>query len=405
MVAGGLAGTGKLRILFSTSGYAPSRGGAESLCRNLAEGLSARGHDVTVITPNLLFSGDFYTLRCRRASKLKRERSAGVEILRVPFGGPIVAAIGRVLSQAPSPFLARRALLGVVTRLFQWRLRCEIARRRPEVVVALAHLHPNIAPSLRAAQRADARGWMMPLLHASDPAWPFAGVKRSLASAHGAFALTYAEAGELAECYEVAGSRIAVTGVGVKLPRREARQAATPPLVLYLGRKTASKGLGLLAEAMTQLTGPGPPVGVALVGARADDTDQVVEAFSALPAGALTSVDDVSESDKQGWLQRCSLLVLPSEREAFGTVILEAWAYGKPVITLESRVAREIVHDGHDGLLAPRGDAGALADAILRLIEAPDLCARLGEAGRRKVEAAYTWPHVLDRVEAALRNA
>ncbi|NIP81683.1 MAG: glycosyltransferase, partial [Gemmatimonadetes bacterium] len=52
------------------------------------------------------------------------------------------------------------------------------------------------------------------------------------------------------------------------------------------------------------------------------------------------------------------------------------------------------------GLLAPPGDASALAAAITRLLDDPHLGRRLGEAGRRHVEARFSWDAVLDRLLA-----
>jgi glycosyltransferase involved in cell wall biosynthesis len=87
-------------------------------------------------------------------------------------------------------------------------------------------------------------------------------------------------------------------------------------------------------------------------------------------------------------LVRCDLLVMPSrhESESFGLATLEAMACGKPVIASAVGGLVELVTDNQTGLLVPRDDPDALAQAICRLIDDAALRARLGEAGRAKAQ-------------------
>lgn len=77
------------------------------------------------------------------------------------------------------------------------------------------------------------------------------------------------------------------------------------------------------------------------------------------------------------------LLVLPSNHEAFGLVLLEAMANGRPVVGSRSGAIPEIVRHGESGLLFEPGDADALAEAILRLLRNPEERAGMGERGKR----------------------
>ena len=63
------------------------------------------------------------------------------------------------------------------------------------------------------------------------------------------------------------------------------------------------------------------------------------------------------------------------------------------------------MRDGVNGLLAPFGDAVALADALRRLLTEPILAARLGAAGRELALERFTWPSVLARVCVAFEVA
>jgi glycosyltransferase involved in cell wall biosynthesis len=96
--------------------------------------------------------------------------------------------------------------------------------------------------------------------------------------------------------------------------------------------------------------------------------------------------------------------------EPFGQVVVEAMAVGRPVVAAAAGGPLEIVTDGVDGLLTPPGDAGALAEALLRLAEDPGLAARLAEAGRARAAdfvpevAAAATRRVYDRVLARRRR-
>ncbi len=83
------------------------------------------------------------------------------------------------------------------------------------------------------------------------------------------------------------------------------------------------------------------------------------------------------------------IFAFPSYREGFGNAALEASAMELPVVASDIMGCREAVLDGATGLLVPRADANALGGALKRLIDSPDLRARLGRAGRRRVEAEF----------------
>jgi glycosyltransferase involved in cell wall biosynthesis len=76
-------------------------------------------------------------------------------------------------------------------------------------------------------------------------------------------------------------------------------------------------------------------------------------------------------------------------QEAFGLVIAEAMAFGKPVVAARTGGIPEIVNDGETGVLVDRGDVAALARAFVSLARQPELRQRLGSAGRLRAEAEF----------------
>ena len=84
-------------------------------------------------------------------------------------------------------------------------------------------------------------------------------------------------------------------------------------------------------------------------------------------------------------LLQSSMLVFPSLFEGFGMVLVEAMACGVPCVAFECPCGpRDVISPEEDGLLVPPGDTDALARAIIRLMEQPELRSRMGEAARNK---------------------
>lgn len=103
-------------------------------------------------------------------------------------------------------------------------------------------------------------------------------------------------------------------------------------------------------------------------------------------------------NDRKALLEACDICVLPSRYEPFGTVIVEAWAAGRPLVATVADGARQYVHDGDDGLLCPIDDPPALAARLARVMREPGLAARLVQAGRARFEADFTREIVIDRL-------
>lgn len=85
--------------------------------------------------------------------------------------------------------------------------------------------------------------------------------------------------------------------------------------------------------------------------------------------------------DIEGEFAKASLLAVPSRAEAFGMTIVEGFACGLPAVAFDCpRGPREIITDGHDGLLVPPEDPAALGDALVRLIDDEALRHRMAAA-------------------------
>ena len=104
--------------------------------------------------------------------------------------------------------------------------------------------------------------------------------------------------------------------------------------------------------------------------------------------------------EKQQAFAACELFALPSDWDPLPLVIPEAMAHGKPVVGSDASGPAAMIVPGGTGLIVPRGDEGALAAAILRLLQDPPLARRLGERGREVARQRYTVGAAVDAIEA-----
>ena len=93
-----------------------------------------------------------------------------------------------------------------------------------------------------------------------------------------------------------------------------------------------------------------------------------------------------------------TVVVVPSRREAFGIVVLEAWRSGTPVVVTSRGGPARLVTDGVTGLVVDPEDRDALAACLSRLVNDPATADRLGSAGRVAVKA-FPWSRVAAEYE------
>ena len=89
-------------------------------------------------------------------------------------------------------------------------------------------------------------------------------------------------------------------------------------------------------------------------------------------------------------MRELDVVAFPTHGEGFGLVVLEAWAWAKPVVASAVTSLPEIIEDERSGLLVPVGNEHALAAALSRLIQDAGLRRALGENGRQRLEHDFT---------------
>jgi glycosyltransferase involved in cell wall biosynthesis len=169
---------------------------------------------------------------------------------------------------------------------------------------------------------------------------------------------------------------------------RERHRLGDGPLVLMLAPKSRTSAYEAFCAAAREVGGQ-----FVLAGPDEDGLPMPGPAVRHLPA--------IRAEETLDAIDACDVFVLPSPEETSIVPFLRAWMRRKPVVGhADAEAFREVVRHDEDGLLV-RGHE-ALVDALRRLLGDPGLRARLGAAGRRKVEAGMTWDHIGASVEGLL---
>jgi glycosyltransferase involved in cell wall biosynthesis len=160
------------------------------------------------------------------------------------------------------------------------------------------------------------------------------------------------------------------------------------PVIGFVGRFTRDKGIPELYQAFTAVRERYSNLRLLLVGDFEAGDPIAVDLRRAIE-GDREVVRTGFVSDVALYYHLMDICVLPTYREGFPGVPLEAQAAGIPVVTTHATGAIDSVLDRQTGFIVPVGDVNALSAAIDRLLGDPSLRKRMGEAGRNWVEAVF----------------
>jgi starch synthase len=236
--------------------------------------------------------------------------------------------------------------------------------------------------------------------------------KTAVEAAHRVIAVSHKMREDILAHFDADPARVVVIHNGIdpdQFKRTEARDAlgrlgVRSPYVLFVGRITDQKGIFHLLEASRRLR-----AGVqVVVCASAPDTPEIEErlrrAVAELPnvrwINEMVAVDVVTQLYSHAAVFAC-----PSVYEPFGLINLEAMACETAVVASAVGGILEVVEDGKTGVLVPPARPDALADALNTLLANPTLAREMGRAGRRRVEAHFSWTSIAERTEQVYAEA
>jgi glycosyltransferase involved in cell wall biosynthesis len=179
-------------------------------------------------------------------------------------------------------------------------------------------------------------------------------------------------------------------------PNEEVRQRirvewGVPPnacLLLFVGRLNHDKGVLDLARAFAALSRDSDDIWLSAVG---PDEAGISNEFERCCGIALTRVRRVSyTSTPEQAMAAADVFVLPSYREGFGSVVIEAAACGIPAVASRIYGLTDAVEENVTGLLHPPGDVTALSECLRRLCTDSTLRLKMGNAARARVQADFS---------------
>ncbi len=157
------------------------------------------------------------------------------------------------------------------------------------------------------------------------------------------------------------------------------------PVVGFVGRLTRDKGVPVLIDAFEQIVRVAPDAWLLLVGW----FDQSEDALNDRERERILSHPRIVQTgfvaDPAPYYRAMDVMVLPTWREGFPNVVLEAAASGVPVITTFATGARDAVLSGRTGLLVPPGNPERLASTVIGLLSDAELRRNMGMAARQWV--------------------
>jgi glycosyltransferase involved in cell wall biosynthesis len=197
--------------------------------------------------------------------------------------------------------------------------------------------------------------------------------------------------------------RAEMVSYGIELPDPPTRTKPSGPLVVgALGNVSRRKGTDVFVSAVELVRSERPDIEFRLIGPCPDGPDRGWAERVVARARELGVKYGVTQ-DPFAELSEWDMLVLPTRREPFGLVLIEAMGMRLPVVATRIDGPREVVTE-ETGVLVDVDDARALADAILELAADPERRERMGACGRARVASTYSLERQAEGVLRAYRE-
>ncbi len=380
-----------MRILHVIGWLAPRYGGTSEVVRQYQVWLTARGHDVDVVTTNVDGRGVLDVETGRRV-----EWDSGVSATFHPLAWP-------------RRFLTSWSLLGDLRRridtydvvhihsLYRFHTIAASATARRRHVPYVLQPHGSLNPATRARRRRLKDGYHL-LIEDSNIKGASVLLCTSKEEERSILELGYrvptsvVSLGVDADALRVPSScQELLSSAGI---RGDAR------LVTFIGRISRGKGVDLLVRAFASTAAMFPDAHLIVAGP--DDEGiglgLAPEIAAAGLARRISFVGTVGGSDKRALLQCSRAVVLPSTGESFGLAVAEAMAVGCPVVVSPAVALQNVIQSAGAGLVVEREPA-RIAEAVRAILSNPRVAAEMGEAGRRVIDERFTWRRVAADLE------
>ena len=184
-------------------------------------------------------------------------------------------------------------------------------------------------------------------------------------------------------------------------PHDETAEHESRITLLFIGQLTPRKGYDLLVRALPAVLERHPSTQVQIVSGLNPADRAAMEAMAReLDVGEQVEfLGRVEDARLVGLFRAADLYITPTRYEGFGLTLLEAMAAGAPIVTSDIPVVNEIVQHGENGWLVHYNDSAALAQAIIHLLDNPDLRRTLVQGGERTLRERFDEATLVREIE------
>lgn len=167
------------------------------------------------------------------------------------------------------------------------------------------------------------------------------------------------------------------------------REHATILCVSRISSRDRKKNVDLVIRAVAKLKDQVPGLKFEIIGDGRLRSELETLAKELGVSDQVVFLGHVDDQELDAAYARATVFAMPSSKEGFGIVYLEAWLRGLPVICSSEGASSEVVADGVDGFVVDPTDASMISDRLYRLLTQADLARAMGEKGRQKVTQSY----------------
>jgi glycosyltransferase involved in cell wall biosynthesis len=383
-----------LKAVVITHNYIRRRGDLTALyLHRLSSGLVRKGIELIVICPHA-------------PGLLKEDNIDGVRIIRFPY---LFSGIKQIVYTGSMHEIVAASLFAKVIFFFFlcsfYRAAVRVCRReKPDIIWANWWIPPGLVAARVASK------FRIPLVissHGTDIALLEKGkILKSLSlyvykrTNMATVVSTFLKQRLLKRVRVIAKDNVAVIPMPVGMehfPRTDLPDHEVPVL-LSVARYTKQKRLSDIIAAAQKVAVDKIPFKILMVGEGPLETELKELAEKAGLSDRIEFIPLVAQQKLGGLYRRSDAVVLVSEEEGFGLVLVEAGLTGRPVIGSRSGGITDIVDEGENGLLVEPGDVEGLARSIRTLFENREMRQRLGDGGHKKAVEKFATPVLVNKV-------
>jgi len=360
-----------MRVLFWSDLFWPYIGGAEIVAAQLLPALTERGYDFLVVT-----SHGYFDLP-------DEARYRGVPVYRFPFR--MALAAGNL-----DQFAETRRRLAALTRAFAPEL-IHINGLGPSLLFHLGTADSHAAP-------------LLVTLHSARPktaAGQDTLFSRILGAADWITCVSRATLRETRQLAPTISPHSSLIHNALEVPPVSPRPLPIEsPRLLCLGRLVHNKGFDVALTALALIVDRLPNVHLVIAGDGPEWPALEQQAAELGLSKVVTFIGSVPPDGVPELINSATVVVIPSRREGFGLVALEAALMARPVVASRVGGLPEVVMDQRTGLLIEQDDSDGLAAAISLLLEDPGVAARMGQAARRHAQEMFGFKRCVNAFDA-----